>query len=143
MEKIIKLELNEKYRCEILGVGEIFEIISLENRRKKLRKKYKIGTIYLFSNKDHSGRGVTKEEIEQALKDDGLKLIESGYADAPPWKSNPATEGDKTLMNSIPCLSIFGWVLLTLLVPLFERFYLKRNIAHVTWAFGNYNLRLT
>ena len=65
MEGIIKQDIQKRYECEILGFGEVFEIISVERIRKKLIRKHQDGVFYLSSNRDHSGRGFTKEEVER------------------------------------------------------------------------------
>jgi len=136
MEGIIKQDINTRYNCEILGFGEIFEIKSVERIRKRLAKKYKNGILYLSSNKDHSGRGFTREELERAIKDEGYELLESGYADAPPWKSDPLESGQKSPKMEIPILSKLGPLLFILWIPLFEQFYRKRRKAHIAWVFG-------
>ncbi|MDP8314633.1 MAG: hypothetical protein RAP70_06110 [Candidatus Celaenobacter antarcticus] len=136
MEGIIKQDVNQRYECEILGFGEIFEIKSVERIRKRLMKKYKDGVLYLSSNKDHSGKGFTREEVESAVRNDGLQLLESGYADAPPWKSDPLETGQKSSKMKIPILSKLAPLLFVMWIPVFEQFYRKRRKAHVVWVFG-------
>jgi len=136
MEGIIKLDVHEPYACEVKGFGEIFEIKSVERIRKRLKRKYKNGVLYLSSNKDHSGRGFTREELERAIRDDGLEVEESGYADAPPWRSEPIEEGDMSSKMSIPILPVVVPFIFSLWIPLFECFYRKRKKAHIAWAFG-------
>jgi hypothetical protein len=139
MEGIITQDVCTRYNCEILGFGEIFEIKSVERIRKRLLKKYKNGILYLSSNKDHSGRGFTREEIEQKVRDDGLEILESGYADAPPWKSDPLESGQQSSKMGIPILSKLVPLIFILWIPLFEQFYRKRRKAHIAWVFGAIN----
>lgn len=40
---------------EISGLGELYEIASVEKLREKLKKKYGDGIVFLASNKNHSG----------------------------------------------------------------------------------------
>lgn len=136
MEGIIKLNVHETYTCEVKGFGEVFEIKSVERIRKKLKRKYKNGMLYLSSNKDHCGRGYTREELERTLREDELEVEESGYADAPPWRSDPIEEGETSSKMSIPVLPAVVPFIFTLWIPLFEGFYRKRKKAHVAWAFG-------
>ncbi|KQC11925.1 MAG: hypothetical protein APR54_10375 [Candidatus Cloacimonas sp. SDB] len=135
MEGILKLNLSEIYTCEIKGLGEVFEIVSIETLRKSLLTKYKHGVLFLASNSDHSGRGFTKEDLEAAIIKDKLQLTSSGYADAPPWKSNPKEEADKGLAYNKLIIRL-AEILFKLWIPAFERFYRTRNKAHVTWALG-------
>ena len=139
MEGIIKQDVHQKYDCEILGFGEIFEIKSVERIRKKLIRKHQDGVFYLSSNRDHSGRGFTKEEVENALLKDELELLESGYADAPPSKSDPLESGQKSSKMKNAAVSKMVPVLFYLWIPLFEKYYRKRRKAHVVWAFGVIN----
>lgn len=134
MEGILKLNLTDKYKCEIKGLGEVFEIVSVETLRKSLLAKYNHGFLFLASNRDHSGRGFSKEDLETEIIIDKLKLISSGYADAPPWRSNPKEQSEKGLAYSkfIICLAE---ILFKLWIPVFERFYRTRKKAHVIWAF--------
>jgi len=136
MEGIIKLDMSEPYTCEVKGFGEIFEIKSVERIRKRLKRKYKDGMLYLSSNKDHSGRGFTREEMEKAIRDDGLEVEESGYADAPPWQSDPIEEGETSSKMNFPILPLVVPFIFTLWIPLFEGFYRKRKKAHIVWALG-------
>ncbi len=136
MEGIEKLNINNKYCCEIKGFGEIFEIKSIERIRKRLKNKHGEGLLYLASNKDHSGRGFIKEEVENHLQTDDLKLIASGYADAPPWKSKPLQSGEKSNVIQNPLLSAIIPILFSIWIPLFEKKSKKRKKAHVVWAFG-------
>lgn len=134
MKGILKIKVSNRYDCEIVGLGEIYEIISVEYRRNKLMKQYKRGFLYLSSNKDHSGRGFTKQEVEDEAKKDGLLVVESGYADSPPWSSNPAQEHTKKLQ--IPFMSSLAKILFNIWIPIMERFYLKKKVAHCVYVFG-------
>ena len=139
MEGIIKQDIRQCYECEVLGFGEVFEIISVERIRKRLLRKYGDGQLYLSSNKDHSGRGFTKEEVEKTIINDELELLDSGYADAPPWKSDPLESGQTSPKMKNKVVSKMVPVLFHVWIPLLERYYRKRRRAHVVWAFGAVN----
>ncbi len=136
MEGIIRLEVKDPYTCEVKGFGEIFEIKSVERIRKRLKRKYSEGMLFLSSNKAHSGRGFTRDELERTIREQGMEVAESGYADAPPWRSDPMQEGEMSSKMSIPVLPVLIPLLFTLWIPLFEGFYRKPKKAHVAWAFG-------
>jgi len=135
MEGILKLNLSEEYRCKVKGLGEVFEIVSIEILRKSLLKKNGSGMLYLSSNYDHSKRGYTRADLEKEIRTDDLKLVCSGYADAPPWNSDPNEENEKGFAYNkfVIFLSEF---LFNIWIPFFERFYRTPEKAHVTWAFG-------
>jgi len=132
---ILKQKASQEYTCEIKGLGEVFEIISIELLRKSLKTKYGTGMLYLSSNYGHSQRGFQKEDLEAEIIKDGLNLIRSGYADAPPWNSNPNEEEVKGIAVN-PLMVSFSKLLFYIWIPIFERFYRTRTRAHVTWAYG-------
>ncbi len=134
MDRVIELPLDKKYECEIFGLGEIFEIVSIENLRKKLKKQYRVGVLFLHSNKDHSGRGLSLEELCEEAKKRDYTVVQSGFADAPPWKSSPASE--VTDKKKIPFSVPISYFLFSIWIPLMERFYRKKDIAHVVYCFG-------
>jgi hypothetical protein len=120
----------------VRGLGELFEIVSVNYVLKKLRQRYKSGMIYLASNRVHSGRGFTRQALEEEIEKDGLKLVSSGFADAPPWRSNPKDNESKSLTIRIPFLPQFAKILFHIWIPLYERFYRNEKRAHIVWAFG-------
>lgn len=94
---IYKINLEEKYQREIFGLGEIYEIISVNHLRKKLLKKFKEGALCLASNKNHSSRGYNFYELEKRLEE--WKILKKGYVDSPPWGSQPRNEENKQSYN--------------------------------------------
>jgi hypothetical protein len=88
-ENIQCLGLNENYGREIFGLGEVYEIMSVENIRKSLLKKFSTGTLYLTANKSHIQRGLTLGDLENHLISSGFTILDKGYADSPPWQSKP------------------------------------------------------
>lgn len=136
MKGIVRQEINDDYTCRIFGLGELFEIVSVNYVLKKLRRRYKSGMIYLASNKSHSGRGFTLKDLEEEIEKDGLKLVSSGFADAPPWKSNPREGENQSFTIRVLVLPQFAKVLFHVWIPLCERFYRNEHRAHIVWAFG-------
>lgn len=103
VKKIIKLD--EEYDVAVFGLGEVYEIMSVEIIRKKLLKKYGSGTMYLASNKNHIQRGITLGEMKCALISSGNEVLAKGYADSPPWNSNPRGEDNKRRYNPFVVLA--------------------------------------
>lgn len=88
-EKIKYLDLNDSYKAEIFGLGEVYEIMSVERIRKRLLGKFRSGTLCLSPNKSHIQRGVTLDDLTGQLADSGFTILDKGYADSPPWQSKP------------------------------------------------------
>lgn len=88
-EKIKYLDLNDRYDAEIFGLGEVYEIMSVERIRKGLQKKFQSGTLCLSPNKNHIQRGMTLDDLSSQLTDAGSTILARGYADSPPWQSKP------------------------------------------------------
>lgn len=110
-----------KYKTEIKGYGEIYEEVSIEFLRQRLRRKYKTGTLYLVPESDEKGR----EDLIIGLFKALASVHEMGSVDCPPWKSKPKREG------KIPPL-LLRWlariVFLLFFVP-----YEARNKPHMLW----------
>ncbi len=87
ISEIIQLNLQDRYEPEIIGLGEIYEKMSVFHLQKKLRKKYKDGVLFLSSNKDHRGKGFTLDELKFQIKSKGYQILYFGYVDSPPWAS--------------------------------------------------------
>lgn len=100
-EEIKSINLTEHYQREIFGLGEIYELASAEYLRKKLLKKYNTGQLFLASNKTHSGRGVTLEDLVNYLTNQRLNIRKKGYLDSPPWSSAPLGKEKKKDYNKI------------------------------------------
>lgn len=86
---IYKISLEEKYQPKIYGLGEIYEMVSVERERKRLKERFGSGILFLCPNRQHSGRGLTPEELITKVKKSGYQILESGFVDSPPWKSAP------------------------------------------------------
>jgi len=134
------LDINEEYCVEILGLGEIYEIASVERLRKRLRKKYGGGILFLASNKDHSGRGLTLEELVEYVKSHGLKVIEAGYVDSPPWPSRKK-EVPRNVVEHAIILSLARRIFDVL--SNFERLTSSRRRAHMVYCFSTSYRRRT
>jgi hypothetical protein len=73
--------------------------MSVERIRKKLQKKFRNGTLYLSSNKNHIQRGMTLKELEKRIADEGFQVSKKGYADSPPWQSAPRNSENRRNYN--------------------------------------------
>jgi len=94
-KELKKINISETYQTEIFGLGEIYEIMSVENIRKKLLAKFSDGELYLASNYAHSKRGCALEELASYLEKQNITIIEQGFADSPPWNSKPLSGDSK------------------------------------------------
>jgi hypothetical protein len=112
VKKIIKLD--EKYDVSVFGLGEVYEMMSVERIRKKLLKKYGSGTLYLAPNKKHIQRGITLGEMKRALISSGSEFLAKGFADSPPWNSNPRGEDNKR--NYSPFIVLIAKIIFFFLV---------------------------
>ena len=99
-EKIKYLDLNNNYKAEIFGLGEVYEIMSVERIRKKLLAKFLNGTLCLSSNKNHL-RGMTLDDLVNQLTNDGFTILEKGYADSPFWQSKPRGKNNRRNYNPL------------------------------------------
>jgi len=90
---------------------------------------------YFFSasNKDHSGRGLTREELIEYVKSHGLKVIEAGYVDSPPWPSKKR-EIPRNVARHVIILSLARHVFDVL--SGFERLTTLRRRAHMVYCFS-------
>jgi hypothetical protein len=102
---IIKNPVGKIYTRPIFGLGEIYEIMSVERTRKKFVSSYPESTILLSSNSTHSGRGVSLEQMNEYCVTQGIKVIASGYVDCPPWSSAPR-HTERGMMKNKPLTSI-------------------------------------
>jgi hypothetical protein len=138
MKGILKIDLQEKYTCDIHGLGEIYEIISVEFIRCRLKKLYGHGTLYLCSNKIHSGKGFSFNDLADAAKRDGHDVISQGLVDCPPWKSAEITMGISKKMR-FPFSVIISKIIFTIWIPLFEHRYSSIQRAHALYLLGGNN----
>ncbi|NIM47628.1 MAG: hypothetical protein GTN40_05755 [Candidatus Aenigmarchaeota archaeon] len=93
-KEIVKIDLEKKYNREIKGFGEIYEIMSVRNTQRKLRKKFGKGILFLVSNKSHKGRGLTLSEIQKLLQKKNYQILKSGFTDSFLISSNPRKKED-------------------------------------------------
>ncbi|PIS42621.1 MAG: hypothetical protein COT24_02375 [Candidatus Kerfeldbacteria bacterium CG08_land_8_20_14_0_20_40_16] len=99
--KINKISLSQSYQREIFGLGEVYEIMSVERLRKKLLKKHSYGTLYLASNQQHNNRGVVLEELAKQLAGQNYSILAKGFVDSPPWRSAPLEKEIKKSYNKL------------------------------------------
>jgi nucleoside-diphosphate-sugar epimerase len=126
------LNLNNKYHVEIFGFGEIYEIVSVEMLMKKLKRKYGDGVLLLAQNKDHSGEGLTLEELIGYAKLRNLLIVKAGYVDSPPWFSK-RRESPRSIINFAPILFITRKIFYIL--SNLEKFTASKYKAHMIYVF--------
>lgn len=116
-DKIIKINIKTEYSRPIYGLGEIYEVGSVNWKRIGLLKKYHQGEMYLSSNKNHSNRGYSLSELRHIVKNKYKLILDSGYVDCPPWSSDPRGENsiNQVIYNN----------LVVLLAKIFFRFYYR------------------
>ena len=134
--KIVKQKLNQVYRPQIFGLGEIYEIASVEKRRKMLLREYPSGYLYLSSNKNHQGRGATLKELANFVsKISYQKIIMKGYVDSPPWISKPKDEKSKSSYLKYPTVVFFAKMFFPLMVNL-EFIWQGEKRSHMVYVFA-------
>lgn len=129
--EIKKISLTEKYQREIFGLGEIYEIMSVEQLRKRLWKKYGNGILFLASNKQHNKRGVNLNELKKHLQEQNLEIIKAGYVDSPPWASAPLSESTKKDYRKI--IKIFAQIIFWFLIKV-EFFWQRPLKSHMIYS---------
>jgi len=127
------LDIHTEYHTEILGLGEIYEILSVERLRNRLKRKYGNGVLFLSSNKDHSGRGMNIDELINYVKQMGFDALEFGYVDAPPWRSKRRAKPRKMVNKSL--VLTLAKIILKPLVYL-EPFIISKHKAHMLYVFS-------
>lgn len=132
--KIIELNINEVYKTKILGYGEVYEMISVEKKRKKILRKNKEGILFLASNKDHSQKGYTLEDLSTKVSKKGFQILKKGYVDSPPWQSKPCLGEGKKLDCAI---KNFSSILCLKFLVLFEGLWSGKKKSHMVYVFGN------
>jgi hypothetical protein len=97
LNKVVALPLNAHYAPEIRGYGELYEQVSVNRLLKRLRKKHRDGLLLLAPSNSNS-------RIRQ-LVPPTFKIVETGYVDSPPWKSNPRTNPRKIRFQRLATLA--------------------------------------
>ncbi len=131
ISEIIQLNLQDKYEPEIIGLGEIYEKMSVFYLQKKLRRKYKDGVLFLSSNKDHREKGFTLEELKSQVKSQGYQILFFGYVDSPSWSSYKIKSDKKSPYLKpviISLAKIFFWFLIRL-----EFIWQEKNNSHMVY----------
>jgi len=132
--EVAALDIRREYARKINGLGEIYEIMSVERLRKRLRRKYGRGILFLSPNKEHSGRGLKRNDLIKKLKRESYTVIESGFVDCPPWGSRvPEAYERSPFMSCSILLTVFKYALRAVLF--LERWYTNGRRAHVIYAF--------
>jgi len=131
---IFKLALNQKYKPKIMGLGEVYEAISVERKKKSLAQKFKGGVLFLSPNQHHQGKGLTLEELKRKVSRQGYQILESGFLDSPPWPSRPRRAGENSFLNH-PLLTVFFKLIFSLLVTL-EPLWQGPKRSHMIYVLG-------
>lgn len=131
--EIKKIVLAETYQTEVLGLGEIYEIMSVEHLRKKLLKTFPSGDLYLVSNYSHSKRGLSGKEFISELKEKNITIWEKGFVDSPPWNSNPLSLGKKKCYGKA---TIFFAKFIFFILIYLEFFWRGPKKSHMLYCFS-------
>lgn len=130
---IIKLSIDKSYRRTIMGLGEIYEITSVEKQKKILQRKFHEGTMFLAAKRNYQGR-VAFDELKKEVYREGFKVLASGFVDSPLWPSRPRVDKKSPLLR-YPWLVILAERLFNLLVFL-EFIWRGKKISHMIYVFG-------
>jgi len=123
------LSLQQDYVPPLKGLGEVYEIYSVNRLKKRLLAIDPQGKLYLASRK-----GVCEEDcrrLEKEICDGGRWIKEKGFVDAPPWRSRPRHGRSAALRHK--WILWFARPLLRALVA-FE--FLWRRKAHMVYYFA-------
>lgn len=131
---IIKLALNQPYQPEIMGLGEIYEIISVEYRQKILQQKFEKGIMFIGANKNYRGRGLTLSRLKRKVCQEGFEVLASGFVDSPPWPSRPRV-GNKSPLLKYLWLVMLAKFISKILVFL-EFLWQGDRFSHMIYVFG-------
>lgn len=132
-EPIKSITLDQPYETEILGLGEVYEIMSVEALRRKLRRKYHSGRLYLVSNSSHSGRGYALRELNSRLAKERIPIVRNGFVDSPPWSSRPLSAGNR---KDYPRAIIFlAELIFSILIP-WEFLWRGPRKSHMLYCFS-------
>ena len=85
-EDIHVLQITEKYDIPVHGIGEIYEIKSVEKLRKRLLREYYSGLLILIPNIIILDTSENTEYLDNIT-------TEFGYTDCPLWSSKPKPDG--------------------------------------------------
>lgn len=129
-KKIKYLDLNDSYKTEIFGLGEVYEIMSVERIRKRLAGKFQNGTLCLSSNIGHL-RGMTLDDLTSQLTDSGFTILDKGYADSPPFHSRP--RGKDNSRNYSPLIVNISKIIFFFLVKM-EFLRENSNRSHMIYC---------
>ncbi len=131
---IYKLSLEQKYRPKIYGLGEIYEQISVERKRKRLRERFGSGILFLCPNKNHSGQGLSPKELKKKVREQQYQVLASGFVDSPLWKSKPGQVGKSPFLG-YSLLVILAKLVFRILV-IFEFIWQGQNTSHLIYVLG-------
>lgn len=131
--EIKKIDLSETYQTEVLGLGEIYEIMSVERLRKKLLKTFTFGDLYLVSSYSHSKRGLTGKEFISELKGKNIIIWEKGFVDSPPWNSSPLSLDEKKCYGKT---TIFFAKFIFFILIYLEFFWRGPRKSHMLYCFS-------
>ncbi|OGI17225.1 MAG: hypothetical protein A2Z52_01525 [Candidatus Moranbacteria bacterium RBG_19FT_COMBO_42_6] len=129
--EITAVDIQNSYQTEIFGLGEVYEIMSIERLRKKLLKKYFAGKLFLSSNKKHSGRGMTLDDLKKYLYN--KKIVASGFVDCPPWPSAPLGHQER---ENYPYPIVLLAKSIFFILILFEPLWRNPQRSHMTYCFS-------
>jgi hypothetical protein len=138
LKGVLQLDLDKKYVKEVLGLGEIYEIMSIERTRLRLKRKFHEGVLFLATNGKHLKGGISVEELIKFLKEKNFDVIDFGFVDCPPWRSYSLSHNNRGARRKSSLIrhgllvkaakSIFRIILC------FERCFANSKRAHMVYA---------
>lgn len=93
--RVKKFRIDEPYVTAILGLGEVYEMMSVNRLRKKLLREYEGGVLIVASNADHRAGGVSREELTEIAQVEGKPILGTGFVDTFPIPSAPRAAGSE------------------------------------------------
>ncbi|MFZ5366486.1 MAG: hypothetical protein ACOZBZ_04345 [Patescibacteria group bacterium] len=124
-----KLPLWQKYKPKIYGLGEVYEQISVERKKKRLKEKFGSGILFLCPNKKHSGRGLALEELQEKVRQQKYLILTSGFVDSPPWRSSPGKRKGLKLPLFLAKIIFYG-------LSFLESFWEGEENSHIVYVLG-------
>lgn len=137
MKDCLEITNSNQYQPRITGLGDIYEVISVKVKTKHYFKRYPGSIMFLSSNRDHGGRGLSLTELKKKVLKDSFSILKDGYVDSPFWKSKPRICSISPLLK-IPLVEVLVLPIFYFLI-LFEFLWEGKNHSHMIFVLGKKN----